>query len=367
MKNLSALKLFRGAPLSETWLVALMALFLVILFLPAMCFGLASDGSDGPFHPTSNTTIDLPEDGIFNFTTIIIPSGVRVTVRQNAANTPVYLLATGDITIDGTVSVSGGAVGENWNAGPGGFDGGPCGVLGVTTGGNGGGPGGGMGGPYRNPGGGGGFATPGDDGKTDQCVSTPGLGGNAVPYTPGLFHGGSGGGGGGSGPYEFIPGGDGGGGGGTLYMSTPAMIHIKGKVLANGGGGDGCYTSALCGIRCGPAGGGSGGFIWIEAGTLNLDEDGRISCDKGPGGIRSSDGTLTHFGGDGGYGYVLLNASAYQIDGEIIGVNPACEGDFDHDGDVDGSDLAVFAAGGTGITLEDFAADFGRTNCFAPS
>jgi len=28
-----------------------------------------------------------------------------------------------------------------------------------------------------------------------------------------------------------------------------------------------------------------------------------------------------------------------------------CEGNFDHDGDVDGSDLAVFAA------------DFGRTDC----
>ncbi len=40
-----------------------------------------------------------------------------------------------------------------------------------------------------------------------------------------------------------------------------------------------------------------------------------------------------------------------------------CEGDFDSDRDVDGSDLAIFAAGGTGITLEDFAADFGRTNC----
>ena len=32
----------------------------------------------------------------------------------------------------------------------------------------------------------------------------------------------------------------------------------------------------------------------------------------------------------------------------------ACEGDFDHDSDVDGSDLAVFAA------------DFGRTNCATP-
>ena len=40
-----------------------------------------------------------------------------------------------------------------------------------------------------------------------------------------------------------------------------------------------------------------------------------------------------------------------------------CEGDFDYDGDVDGSDLAVFVAGGTGITLEQFAGDFGRTVC----
>ena len=39
-------------------------------------------------------------------------------------------------------------------------------------------------------------------------------------------------------------------------------------------------------------------------------------------------------------------------------------GDFDKDGDVDGSDLAVFAAGGGGsLTPEDFAADFGRTDC----
>ena len=61
---------------------------------------------------------------------------------------------------------------------------------------------------------------------------------------------------------------------------------------------------------------------------------------------------------------------------------PRCEGDFDSDGDVDGSDLAVFAAdfGRTncsdncegdfdddgdvdGSDLAVFAADFGRTNC----
>lgn len=36
--------------------------------------------------------------------------------------------------------------------------------------------------------------------------------------------------------------------------------------------------------------------------------------------------------------------------------------DFDYDGDVDGSDLAVFAADTAGISLEEFAAEFGRTN-----
>ena len=42
---------------------------------------------------------------------------------------------------------------------------------------------------------------------------------------------------------------------------------------------------------------------------------------------------------------------------------PGCPGDFDSDDDVDGSDLEVFAVGGTGITLDDFAAEFGRTDC----
>jgi len=41
----------------------------------------------------------------------------------------------------------------------------------------------------------------------------------------------------------------------------------------------------------------------------------------------------------------------------------SCSGDFDKDGDVDGSDLATFAAGGAGISLENLAADFARTDC----
>lgn len=48
---------------------------------------------------------------------------------------------------------------------------------------------------------------------------------------------------------------------------------------------------------------------------------------------------------------------------DIPPVSLPCEGDFDGDLDVDGSDLATFGVGGTTITLEEFATDFGRTNC----
>ena len=40
-----------------------------------------------------------------------------------------------------------------------------------------------------------------------------------------------------------------------------------------------------------------------------------------------------------------------------------CLGNFDGDGDVDGVDLATFIGGGTGVSLAEFSAGFGRTNC----
>lgn len=40
-----------------------------------------------------------------------------------------------------------------------------------------------------------------------------------------------------------------------------------------------------------------------------------------------------------------------------------CEGDLDEDGDVDGEDLAGFAAGGSGLTLDALAVVFGSTDC----
>ena len=41
-----------------------------------------------------------------------------------------------------------------------------------------------------------------------------------------------------------------------------------------------------------------------------------------------------------------------------------CEGDFDTDGDVDGSDLTAYIVDHRGIDLYDFVVNFGKTNCF---
>ena len=122
----------------------------------AQTFNSGSTGADGPFSPTGNTTLTLPPSGVFNFTTINIPSGVTVTFTRNAGNTPAILLATGNVTINGTLDVSGSAAGPFGRpglGGSGGFDGGP-GADGITTGlaGIGLGPGGG-GGWWARPGG----------------------------------------------------------------------------------------------------------------------------------------------------------------------------------------------------------------------
>ena len=87
-------------------------------------FSSGSSGSDGPLAPTANTVLQIPTNGIFNFTTINIPAGVTVTFTKNASNTPVTLLATGDVTIAGTIDVSGANGGNNiTTTGPNSLDG----------------------------------------------------------------------------------------------------------------------------------------------------------------------------------------------------------------------------------------------------
>ncbi|HLO94966.1 MAG TPA: hypothetical protein VK195_11650, partial [Burkholderiaceae bacterium] len=122
-----------------------------------------STGVDGVLNPVTNKEVELPPDGVLNYTSVSIPKGVTVTFKRNKLNTPVYMLVSGDVLIQGTLDLRGqdgkasgtygdgvlGDDGEPGRGGPGGFDGGRGGRDDATNrpeiinGGPGQGPGGG--------------------------------------------------------------------------------------------------------------------------------------------------------------------------------------------------------------------------------
>ena len=239
----------------------------------AQPFDAGSTGADGALNVTSNTTLNLPANGIFNFTTINVPSGFTLKFNQNALNTPVYLLATSTVAINGTIDVSGqgGSATAGGRGGPGGFDGGFPGLDANTPPGAGYGPGGGRGGEgvfnTDSEAGGGGYAT-----ASLNTVSTN----KGAAYGSALLvplAGGSGGGG-----LVGSPGFGGGGGGGAIMIASNTKIDvtIPGKIVANGGG------------LCSGGGSGSGGAIRLVApqvtGTGRLEA--RRICNGSAGRIR---------------------------------------------------------------------------------
>ena len=52
-----------------------------------------------------------------------------------------------------------------------------------------------------------------------------------------------------------------------------------------------------------------------------------------------------------------------DFSGEIIYAAQACQADIDFDGDIDGSDLVLYAEEAMGINLDIFIAKFGLTDC----
>jgi len=306
-------------------------------------FNSGSTGADGALNPTVNTEIQLPESGILNYTTVNIPSGVTVKFKKNTANTPVFILASGNVTIAGTIDIRGadatstGTYGDGVQGddaipgvgGPGGYDGGrggrddPQQRVDIIRGGSGLGPGGGMGGLeggdgcntvgyYHYIGTGGGYAT--------NAFQAYGAGYNCTASTITVFAkaygspllqpllGGSGGGGGRGG--TAFPGSGGGGGGGAVLIASSAVLQVTGTINARGGDGGG-----LAGANAGGNGaGGSGGAIRLVGTTVS--GNGSLLADGGC--INSSNQPRQACGATGYYNQYGGAPGRIRIEGEAI-------------------------------------------------
>ncbi|WP_309399271.1 hypothetical protein [Cerasicoccus maritimus] len=212
------------APLTHALLLSLLATG------SAKAITIPSDGSDGALSPTSDIVIDLSlattgnwdDDNsgnagngiydseqwavVFKYTSVNIPADVTVSFINHPTHAPVVMLVSGDVTIDGTLDISGEAGNTDTieklvssEPGPGGFRGSAIGPDGA---GDGYGPGG-------NTGSG--------EGLYGSVYGNPQI----IPLI-----GGSGGG---------ADGISGGGGGGAILIATPGNIDIDGTIDANGG------------------------------------------------------------------------------------------------------------------------------------
>lgn len=273
-----------------------------------------ANGTDGPLNITENTVIDLslaptgtwdqdnsanagrgvydPEKWavVFKYTGINIAAGAKVTFKNNASRAPVVWLVSGDVTIAGTVDLSGskaivyGSLGNQTepripDGGPGGFRGGSGGYKDHSLNTTGFGPGGGL--ESDTSGLGGAFGTTGY--TSIKTYGNPSL----IPLIGGS-------GGGGSMSYGMWQGfgssASGGGGGGAILLAAAGKVElVNGRVVADGGDGltGGDFRS----------GGGSGGGIRIVcnefAGIGNVTAVGGLQYSAGNGRIRLENVTLS--------------------------------------------------------------------------
>jgi hypothetical protein len=257
---------------------------------------------EGPSGPVL-TGVDYNGIAVFDFNAITVGSDQTFL---GMGSLPLALLSRGDVTVNGTIDVSGfqGLNGEySVPGGPGGFgsSGGPgAGKDGSAT----------LTGAYYNAPGGGGFGGRGGNGGS-QVASQGFLGFQIIP-----FGGGSGGssygnlaislqgGSGGGSIYSRTPA-TGGGGGGAIEVGAVSGITVRGSILANGGSGA-SYGS----------GGGSGGGIFLHGDSVALL--GVLSA-QGGGGYSSLSFPLG--GGGGGGGQVLIQAGPGGFTGNVGGIN----------------------------------------------
>ncbi|HVN84396.1 MAG TPA: hypothetical protein VMW17_06070 [Candidatus Binatia bacterium] len=282
-------------------------------------FSSGSTGADGAFNPTCSPTpctveTALPDSGIFNFTTVNIAAGVTATFSRNTSNTPVTILATGDVNVLGAIDVSGLTAGPSTlpgRSGPGGFDGGVGASVVAPNGGTGLGPGGGGGGiaagnTANNKPGGGGFGSAG--GTANGGTPSPAGASYGVPTLIPII-GGSGGGGGAINGCGAS--GGGGGGGGAILIASSGTITVTGTVAANGGSG------GLCANNCASAqsgAGGAGGGIRLVANSIT--GVGTISANGGAPGPDAA-GCSGPNGAGGGFGRIRLEAVNLTFAGTV--------------------------------------------------
>ena len=331
------------------------------LWAQAAGFSSGSTGADGAFNPTTSQTIDLPATGVFNYTSVNIPTGVTINYNKTTSNAPVVILASGDVTIAGTIDVSGsngwdgcdGVANNSGNpglGGPGGYDGGYGGMyLNNRQGSNGLGPGGGGGGTGTDcgaeGGGGGGYVV---TGSSSYCIvqgynGTTGKGGTAYGsawLTPLLGGSGGGGGSGANDPQGYF-GMGGGGGGGALMIVASGKLALDGSINANGGGGGDCKNIfSFVGSRySGSGGGGSGGGIRIVASNFSVTNAAGLLVNGGYRGDNGQSGLK--WGGNGSPGYTrtetytsgtfsFLGAPTLvfaKLNGAAVTQNPTGQGD----------------------------------------
>ncbi len=309
------------------WVLFIVLFFAVTGVCAQSVFDSGSTGTDGALSPSSNQTLQVPESGVFNFTTINIPSGVTVKFNRNSRNTPVTLLATGNVTIGGTISVNGEnglSNGVGGKGGPSGWPGGNGGInVDLFDGRNGDGPGGGTGGNYNGTGhwggGGGGFGAAGSNAWANP-VAPYGQGGPTYgTYSLLPLTGGSGGGGGAA--NATARGTSGGGGGGAILIASSGTISLTGSITTVGGNGASAPPYALTGT----GGGGSGGAVRLIANTIS--GTGMIDVRGGTGGALTYQG---YNGGSGGrghikaeaYDYTAFNPNTYTVPFNITMPNP---------------------------------------------
>lgn len=302
------------------WLGA-MVIFVGVLVRPGLTFSAPFDsgstGADGAFAPAANVALPVPLSGVFNFTTVNIPAGVTVTFVPNTTNTPITILASGDVAIAGTVNVNGQdgssvsapelilPIGGGGAGGSGGYAGGAGGISPAFNGGTLAAIGGGLG--------------PGSAGIAISNSGCPGSfanamtqGGNCNSQSYGTktlvpLIGGSGGTGGPAYPLtgtlvctNGCNGGGGGGGGGAILIASSGVITVNGSITSNGGNGGDGYQ---------PGGPGSGGGIRLIANTI-----------AGSGVITATGGGPNRTGYVGSPGRIRLESNTFSFSGST---NPA--------------------------------------------